>query len=182
MLPPTSERPSLLIVDDDPALCHALSRALETRGFAVVTAHDGAQALRLIEETTPEYAVLDMRLPDTTGLRLLQRLKAADEHTQVILLTGYGSIATAVDAIKLGATYYLSKPTDADQIVAAFRHIEADVDIALAERPLSVDRMEWEHIHRVLTSVDGNISAAARVLHMHRRTLQRKLNKFPPRA
>jgi two-component system response regulator RegA len=178
---PVAERPSLLLVDDDATLCHVLSRALESRGFAVVVAHDGASALRLIDEATPEYAVVDMRLPDTSGLRIVERLKAADEHTRVVVLTGYGSIATAVDAIKLGATYYLAKPADASQIVAAFGHVEPDPDIALAERPLSVDRMEWDHIQRVLSSVDGNISAAARVLHMHRRTLQRKLNKFPPR-
>jgi two-component system response regulator RegA len=178
---PETERPSLLLVDDDRTLCQVLARALEARGFAVTTAHDGATALQRIEALTPEYAVIDMRLPDVSGLKLVERLNQADEHTRIVVLTGYGSIATAIDAIKLGATYYLAKPADAEQIVAAFQHREPDLGVAPAERPLSVDRMEWEHIQRVLSSVDGNISAAARVLHMHRRTLQRKLNKFPPR-
>jgi len=176
------ERPSLLLVDDDRTLCHVLARALEARGFAVSTAHDGATALQGISALMPEYAVVDLRLPDMSGLKVVERLKQVDEHTRIVVLTGYGSIATAIDSIKLGATYYLTKPADAEQIVAAFGHREADVAVPLAERPLSVDRMEWEHIQRVLSSLEGNISAAARVLHMHRRTLQRKLNKFPPRS
>jgi len=117
-----------------------------------------------------------------SGLKVVEQLKRVDEHTSIVVLTGYGSIATAIDSIKLGATYYLTKPADADQIVAGLQHHEGDAAATLASRPLSVDRMEWEHIQRVLSSVDGNISAAARALHMHRRTLQRKLNKFPPRS
>lgn len=176
------ERPNLLLVDDDRTLCHVLTRALEARGFAVAAAHDGASALQCIGTIAPEYAVVDLRLPDMSGLKVVEQLKRADENTNIVVLTGYGSIATAVDAVKLGATHYLTKPTDADQIVAAFQHREPDAGVPPAERPLSVDRMEWEHIQRVLSSVDGNISAAARVLNMHRRTLQRKLNKFPPRS
>ena len=179
---PAPDRPSLLLVDDDRTLCLVLARALEARGFAVLSAHDGASASQLIEALTPEFAVLDLRLPDGSGLKLIEQLKAADAHTRIVILTGYGSIATAIDAIKQGATHYLTKPADADQIVAAFDQLEPNADVAPATRPLSVERVEWEHIQRVLTGVDGNISAAARVLKMHRRTLQRKLNKFPPRA
>jgi len=171
-----------LLVDDDRTFCEVLARALEARGFEVLCAQDGNEALRLAVERTPEYAVIDLRLPDMSGLKLLEKLKAIDENTNTVLLTGYSSIATAVAAVKLGATYYLTKPTNADQIVAAFSRLGATPDVPVAERPLSVDRLEWEHIQRVLTELDGNISAAARALNMHRRTLQRKLNKHPPRG
>jgi two-component system, response regulator RegA len=175
------ERPSLLLADDDRTFCQVLARAFEARGFAVETAHDGASAMRCIDEATPEYAVLDLHLPDMSGLKLVKRLKSADDNTNIVLLTGYASIATAIEAIKLGATHYLTKPSNADQIVAAFDHKNADVAVAPAARPLSVDRLEWEHIQGVLAGFDGNISATARALKMHRRTLQRKLNKHPPR-
>jgi two-component system, response regulator RegA len=175
------ERPSLLLADDDVAFCQVLCRALENRGYCVDIAHDGASALRLIDELQPEYAVVDLRLPDMSGLKVVDRLRVADENTRTVVLTGYGSIATAVEATKLGATYYLTKPANADQITAAFMHQRADPDIDPSMRPLSVDRMEWEHIQRVLTGYDGNISATARALSMHRRTLQRKLSKHPPR-
>ena len=176
-----TERPNLLLAEDDRTFCEVLGRALETRGFEVMLAFDAASALRLAEERTPEYAVIDLRLPDMSGLHLLRKLKGVDENTKIVVLTGYGSIATAVEAVKLGATYYLTKPTTADQVVAAFDRRDADPNVPVAMKPLSVDRMEWEHIQRVLTSVDGNISGAARALNMHRRTLQRKLNKYPPR-
>jgi two-component system response regulator RegA len=177
-----SDRPSLLLVDDDPVFCQVLSRALGDRGFAVETAHDGATALRRIDAAPPEFAVIDLRLPDMSGLKLVEKLREVDPNTNIVVLTGYGSIATAVDAIKRGATYYLSKPTNADHVVAAFARRSANVDVAPAERPLSVDRLEWEHIQRVLNELDGNISAAARELNMHRRTLQRKLTKHAPEA
>jgi two-component system response regulator RegA len=176
-----SDRPNLLLADDDRVFCRVLARALEARGFAVEVVHEGASALQLIDVTTPEYAIVDLRLPDMSGLSLIQRLKAIDVNTNVVVLTGYGSIATAIEAIKLGATHYLTKPTDAEQIVAAFERRKADPQVAAAERPLSVDRLEWEHIQRVLANFDGNVSACARALDMHRRTLQRKLNKHPPR-
>ncbi|CAD5369804.1 Acid tolerance regulatory protein ActR [Rubrivivax sp. A210] len=182
MANPQPERPSLLLVDDDVTFCQVLARALEVRGFTVDVAHDGATAMRRITAAPPEYAVLDLRLQDMSGIKLIEHLKAADEYTNIIVLTGYGSIATAVEAIKHGATYYLTKPTTADQIVAAFGYKGPSGDVAPSERPLSVDRLEWEHIQRVLSNLDGNISAAARALNMHRRTLQRKLNKFPPKA
>lgn len=176
------DQPGLLLVDDDPVFCQVLARALRERGFAVETAHDGATALRCIEASAPEFAVVDLRLPDMSGLQLVERLRQADEFTNIVVLTGYGSIATAVDAIKRGATYYLSKPTNADQVVAAFARKSPNADVAPADRPLSVDRLEWEHIQRVLNELDGNISAAARELNMHRRTLQRKLTKHAPEA
>ena len=179
--PSRAERPNLLLAEDDRTFCEVLARALDARGFDVMLAYDGAAALRLAEERTPEYAVVDLRLPDMSGLNLLEKLKAIDVNTNVVVLTGYGSIATAVEAVKLGATYYLTKPTTADQVVAAFDRHDASADVPLAIKPLSVDRLEWEHIQRVLTNVDNNISAAARALNMHRRTLQRKLNKYPPR-
>lgn len=178
---PNHDRPNLLLAEDDRTFCEVLARALHSRGFEVLLAHDGACAVRLAVERTPEYAVIDLRLPDMSGLKLLQKLKEIDENTNVVVLTGYGSIATAVEAVKLGATYYLSKPATADQILASFERRPAMIDVPLAVRPLSVDRLEWEHIQRVLTDLDGNISAAARALNMHRRTLQRKLNKYPPR-
>ncbi|MFZ2649329.1 MAG: response regulator transcription factor [Burkholderiaceae bacterium] len=176
-----SERPHLLLADDDITFCQVLAKAIEARGFDVETVHDGASALRRIDESAPEYAIVDMHLPDMSGLKLIERLKAVDEHTNVVLLTGYASIATAIEAIKLGATYYLMKPSTPDQIVAAFDHKKPDTDIAPAAKPLSVDRLEWEHIQAVLARLGGSISATARALNMHRRTLQRKLNKHAPR-
>lgn len=176
-----SERPSLLLADDDVSFCQVLAKAIEARGYAVQTAHDGASAMRLIEQGAPEYAVIDLHLPDMSGLKLIERLKRADEQTKVVLLTGYASIATAVEAIKLGATHYLTKPCNADQILAAFEQHEPNPDVAIATKPLSVDRLEWEHVQRVLVKNGGCVSATARALSMHRRTLQRKLSKYPPR-
>lgn len=176
-----AHRPSLLLVDDDVNFTEVLARALDARGFAARVAHDGAAALASIEAGAPEYAVVDLRLPDMSGMKVVEHLKAYGEPTRIVVLTGFGSIATAIEAIKLGAIHYLTKPATADQIVAAFARRDADVDVAPAQRPLSVDRLEWEHVQRVLSGVDGNISAAARALNMHRRSLQRKLSKFPPK-
>ena len=176
-----SERPSLLLADDDRTFCQVLARAFEARGFAVDMAHDGASAMRHIDAQTPEYAVLDLHLPDMSGLKLVKHLKAADQNTNIVVLTGYASIATAIEAIKLGATHYLAKPCNADQILAAFEQHKANPDVATTAKPLSVDRLEWEHVQSVLTSHDGCVSATARALNMHRRTLQRKLSKHPPR-
>ena len=175
------ELPSLLLVDDDETFTHVLARAMTRRGFAVSVAHDATQAIAMAAENPPEYAVLDLKMPGDSGLTLIRHLKALDEETRIVVLTGYASIATAVEAVKLGATYYLAKPADADEIMQALERKEADEYIPLAANPLSVDRMEWEHIQRVLKEHDGNISATARSLNMHRRTLQRKLNKHPTR-
>jgi two-component system, response regulator RegA len=176
-----ADYPSLLLADDDRTFSQVLAKALEARGYAVATAHDGESALRQIDETTPEYAVIDLRLPDMSGLKLVERLKAVDAHTNIVCLTGYGSIATAIEAIKLGATHYLTKPANADQVVAAFGNKAPNPGIDAADHLLSVERLEWEHIQGVLTRHDGNISATSRALNMHRRTLQRKLHKNPPR-
>jgi two-component system response regulator RegA len=128
-----------------------------------------------------KYAVVDLKMPGPSGLVLVKRLKELDAATRIVMLTGYASIATAVEAVKLGATHYLAKPADADEIVAAFHKSEGDEAAPLSSTPLSVERLEWEHIQRVMAEYEGNISATARALNMHRRTLQRKLAKYPSR-
>ena len=174
-------RPSLLLVDDDEVFCDVLAPALRKRGYEVSVANTLADGLALADELTPEYAVLDLRIGNDSGLELAEHLGEVDCNTRVVMLTGFASIATAVEAIKLGAIHYLTKPADADQIVAALHKDEGDSTVMPAERPLSVKRLEWEHLQKVLLEHDGNISAAARALRMHRRTLQRKLAKHPVR-
>ncbi len=176
------ERPSLLLVDDDEAFRQVLARALEKRGFAVSAAADVASASLLAQANAPEYAVIDLKMPGPSGLMLVQRLKELDAETRIVMLTGYASIATAVEAIKLGATHYLAKPADVDEIVHALQQTAGDPNVTINSDPLSVDRLEWEHIQKVLAENDGNISATARALKMHRRTLQRKLGKKPVRT
>lgn len=173
--------PSLLLVDDDAAFCYVLTQALTKRGFTVRTAHTADDGFRLAQEESPEYAVVDLKMPGSSGLDLVKRLHELDPSISIVILTGYASIATAVEAIKLGAVHYIAKPADADEIVAAFSRTEGDASIPLSDRPLSVDRLEWEHIQKVLNKNDGNISETARQLGMHRRTLQRKLSKRPTR-
>jgi two-component system response regulator RegA len=171
--------PSLLVVDDDPTFCQVLAAALTKRGFAVSTAHDVPSACRIAERDPPEYVVLDLKMPGESGLGLVQRLKALDDHTRIVVLTGYASIATAVEAIKLGAVHYLTKPADADEIVQAFARDSGDPGVPVDDQRPSVDRLEWEYIQQVLEDCGGNVSATARSLGMHRRTLQRKLYKRP---
>jgi two-component system, response regulator RegA len=178
-IPEVPDLASLLLVDDDPVLCEVLARALLRRGFTVTIAHSVDEALRAVEADPPEYAVIDLKLPDQSGLKLIARLKSADENTRVVMLTGHASIPTAIEAIKLGAVYYLPKPANADEVVAAFQRENADDNIAVNGSTQSVEHVEWEHISRVLRDHDGNISATARALSMHRRTLQRKLRKPP---
>ena len=175
---PRAEQPSLLLVDDDATFCSVLCRALEKRGFAVTFAHSVEQATPLARDNPPEYAVVDLKMSGASGLALVHTLHELDPATRIVVLTGYASIATAVEAIKLGATQYLAKPANADEIVAAFGH-SASVELPLNVQPPSVERLEWEHIQRVLNENQGNISATARALNMHRRTLQRKLGKRP---
>lgn len=174
-------QPSLLLADDDLTFCEVMSRALRRRGFAVAVAHDAESAARLAEDDPPEYALVDLKMPGESGLTLVRRLHAIEPATRIVVLTGYASISTAVEAIKLGATHYLAKPVDADDVVAAFSREQGDDSVSVAANPLTVDRLEWEHIQRVLAEHDGNVSATARALNMHRRTLQRKLSKNPPR-
>lgn len=180
MLKP-QDRASLLLVDDDAVFCHVLAGALEKRGFTVSSAEDVETATTIALANPPEYAVIDLKMPGPSGLVLVQRLKELDAETRIVMLTGYASIATAVEAIKLGATHYLAKPADADDVVAALMRIEGDPHLRVGGTTLSVDRLEWEHIQKVLAQHGGNISATARALKMHRRTLQRKLIKRPMR-
>ncbi len=156
-----------------------MGQALAKRGFNVQIAQNVDEAITLSEEQAPEFAVVDLNMPGASGLVLLRHLIDLDPHTRIVILTGYSSIATAVEAIKLGATHYLSKPADADEVIAAFYREEGDTDIKISTNPLSVNRLEWEHIQKELNDHDGNISATARALNMHRRTLQRKLQKRP---
>ncbi len=177
-----AQHPSILIVDDDEVYRTRLARAFVDRGYDVKTAHDFDSALVIARDESPEFAVLDLKMPGKSGLELVQALREIDPSTKMVVLTGYGSIATAIDAVRLGATYYLSKPADADDIVAAFARGEAP-PLAPPEteyRAPSLARAEWEHINRVLSDCGGNISEAARRLGIHRRSLQRKLQKYPP--
>ena len=171
-----NDRASLLLVDDDATFCQVLRLALERRGYMVAVAHSVEEAIPLVLKNLPEYAVIDLKMSGASGLTLVKMLHELDPATRIVVLTGYASIATAVEAIKLGATQYLSKPANADEIVAAFGH-HASADSPLKVQPTSVERLEWEHIQRVLREHQGNISATARALNMHRRTLQRKLAK-----
>jgi len=173
---------SLLLVDDDPTFCRVLGLALNRRGFAVTTASDSATALYLAGMDPPEYAIVDLNLAGDSGLLLIPELLALEPATRIVVLTGYASIATAVEAIKLGAVNYLPKPADADQVVAAFTVPGGAASPPINARPLSINRLEWEHIQRVLSDSGGNISATARQLNMHRRTLQRKLAKRPVKS
>jgi two-component system, response regulator RegA len=173
---------SVLVVDDDDLLRQQLARALERRGLEVRVAAGVLEAKQLIEAESPELAVVDLKMPDGSGLRLVELMHQVDPSTKVVVLTGYGSIATAIDAVRLGATYFLQKPADADEILNAFTRGEAPLQIPeeVPKAP-SLARAEWEHINRVLHDCGGNVSEAARRLGLHRRSLQRKLQKFPPR-
>ena len=169
----------LLLVDDDPAFGRVLATALGRRGFQVTLAASVAEVRALLPDLRASHAVLDLRLPDGSGLDLLPLLRERLPQARIVVLSGYASIPTAIDAIKLGATYYLAKPVDADAVVRAFdaSGLAEPANSPPPAVPPSVRRVEWEHIQRVLKDCDGNVSAAARALRMHRRTLQRKLGK-----
>lgn len=173
------DKPVVLIADDDELFCDVLGDALTGRGYVIFSAHNIDTALELARQKTPEYAIIDLRLGQESGLTLAERLHALDETIRMVILTGYASITTAVEAIKLGAVHYLTKPAEVNDILAALHRDEGDANVPVADNPLSVKRLEWEHLQRVLADCDGNISAAARKLNMHRRTLQRKLAKKP---
>lgn len=177
------QAPSLLLVDDDEVFRQVLGKALAKRGFAVVDASSAEQGIAIASQSAPdgipEFAVVDLKMGGDSGLKLIADLIALDPNTRIVMLTGYASIATAVEAIKLGATHYLTKPATADEVVAALFKTTGDPMVAPAENPQSIDRLEWEHIQKVLAQHEGNISATARALNMHRRTLQRKLAKKP---
>lgn len=170
---------SILLVDDDAPLRMRLARAFAERGFAAIEAADHEAAVAIAHAKPLDRAVVDLRMPGPSGLTVVQSLLAVQPELQIVVVTGYGSIATAVEAMRLGARDYLTKPANADQILAAF---EADPEAPIAEpdyKVPSLAKVEREHIERVLQECNGNISAAARVLGMHRRTLQYKLAKFP---
>ncbi len=174
---------SLLLVDDDDVFRTQMGRALRRRGYVVTEAANATDALAAARAETPEYALVDLRLGAENGLELVKQLRELDATTVVVMLTGYGSIATAVEAIKLGANHYLSKPADADDVVNALERARlpaggAPLPSVVGETP-SLARAEWEHINRVLMDHAGNISQTARALGMHRRSLQRKLGKKP---
>ncbi|MFP5420343.1 MAG: response regulator transcription factor [Gammaproteobacteria bacterium] len=175
------EQPHLLLVDDDPTFTRVMARAMSRRGLRVSTAGSAEEGLALAVQDLPDYAVVDLKMEGDSGLVLLPKLLELDAEMRVVILTGYSSIATAVEAIKRGACNYLCKPADADDVLAALLTQHADLDSLVPENPMSVDRLQWERIQRVLSEHEGNISATARALGMHRRTLQRKLQKRPVR-
>jgi two-component system response regulator RegA len=170
---------TLLIVEDDDALRERLRRAFEERGIDVRSAGTLAQAREIAAADPPEYVVLDLRVGQENGLALIPMLLDLDRETRVVVLTGYGSVATAVEAVRRGAVHYLTKPADADEILAAFQGESGGSAATPDWQPMSLDRVQWEHINRVLVECGGNISEAARVLGLHRRSLQRKLGKYP---
>ncbi len=171
----------LLIVEDDLDFAEALSRAMQKRGAAVELAHDATEALAVAERFAPTHAVVDLKLPGESGLKVVAALAERWPGIAIVVLTGYASIATAVEAVRLGARNYLAKPANADEILAALQRDRPDAAMDVSTEPLTVARLEWEHIQKVLNEHDGNISSTARALKMHRRTLQRKLDKHPPK-
>jgi len=179
--PAATERETVLVVDDDKAFCNALASALRRRGYAAVVAHNYEEAVSEAEAWSPRKAVVDLRMPGKSGLELVAALKRLDPKIAVVVLTGYGSIATAIEAVKLGAVYYLTKPADPDELLASFqRQASTLVEAPQASNPRPLDELEWEHLQQVLTDCQGNISEAARRLGMHRRSLQRKLARGRP--
>src|SRR3954463_14493608 len=177
----SSARPALLLIDHDGVFRAGRARALRDRGLEVRVAADTASAIAMAREDPPEMAVVDLKLPGGSGLEVVREMAALDPATAIVVLTGYGSIATAVEAIKLGATHYLAKPADADEILAALGRGSRPVDPGdLEPVPPTLARAEWEHMHRVLSDCAGNVSEAARRLGLHRRSLQRKLGRNPP--
>jgi len=169
----------LLIVDDDPAFSRILSRAMKRRGLEISVAQSVEEAEEVLKEVTPDLATVDLKMEGASGLTLIPTLRESSASMRILVLTGYASITTAVEAIKLGATNYLPKPADADEILAAIGQTQANPDLEVTQPPMSVNRLEWEHIQKVLAEHEGNVSATARALGMHRRTLQRKLAKRP---
>jgi len=171
----------LLIVEDDIDFAEALSRAMQKRGARVELAHDAIGALAIAAHFAPSHAVVDLKLPGESGLKVVAALTERIPDIAIVVLTGYASIASAVEAVRLGARHYLAKPANADEILAALQRDQPDAALEISAEPLTVARLEWEHIQKVLGEHDGNISSTARALKMHRRTLQRKLDKHPPK-
>lgn len=170
----------LLLVDDDFIFSNRIARTLESQGFSVTPVETMAHAGVVVDRDAPDFAIIDIRLPDGHGLDLVARLRDRNPKARIVILTGYGSIATAVAAVKLGAFDYLEKPADAEQLYGALTRSEEDMP-TLPENPMSADRVRWEHIQRIFEACDRNVSETARRLSMHRRTLQRILSKRAPR-
>ena len=170
----------ILLVDDDLVFLQTLSRSLQRKGPLVDTAENGAQAMQLIRQQDYDLVLLDLNLAGESGLEVLQMMKEEQDDVRVVMLTAYASIATAVESVKKGADNYLCKPINTSEVMALFEE-EIEQPVMLEETPLSVERLEWEHLQKVLMDHNGNISATARALNMHRRTLQRKLQKRPSR-
>lgn len=181
MTPSPDVARSVLVVEDDEALRHRLVRAFRDRGWETREASSADDALDLARAETPECAVVDLRMPGPSGLEVVRGLKSLDPATAVVVLTGYGSIATAVEALRLGAVHYLTKPADVDEIIAGFAGAAGAEGRGASDEASvpSLARVEWEHIQRVLADCGGNVSKAARLLGVHRRSLQRKLAKYP---
>ncbi|WP_211826970.1 response regulator transcription factor [Kistimonas asteriae] len=172
----------ILLVDDDVTFHQVLARSLRRKGFEVIVADGVDNAHSLLTRYQPDYAVVDLKMEGASGLALIPALQTLAPDCKTVVLTGYASIATAVEAMRLGAVDYLCKPADTTQILAALQGKAPNPSLSPAEQPMSVDRVEWEHIQKVLYEHEGNISATARSLGMHRRTLQRKLAKRPAQA
>lgn len=181
-MPPSEDLPLALIVDDDEVFRTRLARAFSERNWSADTAPDGGAALACARERSPDLVLVDLRMPGMGGLDVVQELRDIDSSMKIIVLTGYGSIPTAISAMKRGADYYLSKPADVDQILAVYENLKsAAIDaVETPETVPSLARVEWEHMQRVLADCGDNISQAARLLGIHRRSLQRKLGKYPP--
>jgi two-component system, response regulator RegA len=175
---PERSAPSVLIVEDDERFRERMAKALTSRGCEVRAVGSAEDALAAANHESPELALVDLKLPGASGLDVVRELHAIDATTRIVVLTGYGSIATALESVKLGAINYLTKPVDADQVLAAFEGKAVPSEAAQVTVP-SLARVEWEHIQRVLADCEGNVSQAARLLGIHRRSLQRKLSKFP---
>jgi two-component system response regulator RegA len=171
---------AVLIVDDDEIFRRTLSRAFASRGWETHAAEGLESGVALAREHAPELAVVDLRLGGSNGLDVVKALRDLDSTMRIIILTGYGSIATALESVRCGADHYLSKPVDVDQILAAYEAICNEASIAPSPSVPSLARVEWEHIQRVMTDCGGNVSQAAKLLGLHRRSLQRKLTKYPP--
>jgi two-component system response regulator RegA len=178
---PIEDFPLVLVVDDDDVFRNRLCRAFSERSWTADSVSNGNDALKFARDRSPDLVLVDLRMPGMGGLDLVQELRAVDSSMRIVMLTGYGSIPTAISAMKRGADYYLSKPIDVDQILAAYEKLEsATVESEGPERVPSLARVEWEHMQRVLADCGDNISQAARLLGIHRRSLQRKLGKHPP--
>jgi two-component system response regulator RegA len=181
-MPPSEDLPLALVVDDDEVFRNRLCRALGQRKWEAEAVPGGDEAVRFARERSPDLVLVDLRMPGKGGLDVVQELRTVDSSMTIIVLTGYGSIPTAISAMKKGADHYLSKPVDADQILAVYDALRAAPRSALdvPETVPTLARVEWEHMQRVISDCDGNISQAARLLGIHRRSLQRKLAKYPP--